>query len=87
VLALRNEIIENTYATVDALHQRFLARPSNASAPRVQEVNQDADSGDEADFDEEMGDAPTSAPSHPRERQERVVDDDGFELVQKPRRR
>lgn len=87
MLALRNEIIENNYATVDALQQRFLARPCNASAPRIQEVNQDADSGDEADFDEEMGDTPASAPSQPRERQERVVDDDGFELVQKPRRR
>lgn len=85
-MVLRTEIAENNFANVDALHQRFLSRPSNsANAPVIQDVDQDAGSSDEEDDDDEMEEAPALVQT--RERQERVVDDDGFELVQKPRRR
>ena len=91
MVALRKQIGDEDYATVDALHARFLAMPSNAraaAAPKITEVDQDAGSSDEEDEDEdddeEMGDAPAPAS---RERQEPVFDDDGFQVVQKGRRR
>ncbi|KAI5809485.1 Pre-rRNA-processing protein TSR2-domain-containing protein [Pyronema omphalodes] len=88
ILSLRSQIAENNFTTVEALHQRFLARSGNSSAPVVQDVDQDADSDDEEEEDEDMADA--GAPElvqTPRERVEKVVDEDGFELVQKQRRR
>jgi pre-rRNA-processing protein TSR2 len=87
---LRKEITDGTFATVDMLHQRFLVMPRNSPLPpKVEEVEQEAGSSDddeEEEEDEEMGDAPTPA-TEPRERLERVVDEDGFELVQKGRRK
>ncbi|KAF8534163.1 Pre-rRNA-processing protein TSR2-domain-containing protein [Trichophaea hybrida] len=76
VVMLRKEVVEGMFATVDMLHQRFLAMAGNSpKPPKVEE-------------DEEMGDAPTAAAAAAeRERVERVVDEDGFELVQKGRRR
>jgi pre-rRNA-processing protein TSR2 len=84
---LRKKIIENDFSTVEALHQRFLAKPKNAAPPTVQHVDQDAGSSDdEEDGDEEMGDAPAPAPAA-RERPAPEIDEEGFETVRSRRRR
>jgi pre-rRNA-processing protein TSR2 len=79
---LRNKIAEEDYAEIDAMHQKFLEKQSKGGAakkPVVQEVDQEAGSSDEEESaDTEMGEAPP-----PQPRAEPVVDEDGFELVQK----
>ncbi|KAL7276602.1 rRNA accumulation-related protein [Rhizina undulata] len=89
VVALRNEILEGNFTIVDQLHARFLSKPKNQvhAAPVVKEVVDEAGSSasEESESDEEMVDAPAPTPAAPvpRERQAPVVDEDGFELVQK----
>ena len=51
-----------------------------------EELDDEDDDDDEEDSDEEMGGASTAPAAVPRERPEPVIDDDGFELVQKRRR-
>lgn len=89
-MALRSDIAEGKFSTVQALHERFLALPPNSASarllPKVHEVDQDAGSSEEEEDDDQvMSDAPVPVPQG--ERLERVIDEDGFELVQKGRRR
>lgn len=90
-MLLKEKVAREDYAEVDEMHKVFLEKQARGAAagskPVVQEVDQEVD-GDEEDEDEdmEMGDAPAQAPA-PRERQEPVIDEDGFELVQKKGRR
>jgi len=91
VCALRKEILAGNFATVDTLHTAFLSKAKNKSKtpPKVKEVvNEAGDSAsdfsedEEGESDIEMADVPAAA-SRTKERLEPVVDDDGFELVQK----
>ncbi|KAI5778074.1 Pre-rRNA-processing protein TSR2-domain-containing protein [Geopyxis carbonaria] len=85
VLALRDDIAAGRFEGVQDMHRAFLAKPQNrgaAAAPRVEEVDQEAGSSeDEEEGDVEMGGV--AAPVAERAPVERVVDEDGFELVQK----
>lgn len=84
VVLLRKEILEGNFSTVDELHTKFLANPRNRQLPPpvVQEVIEEAGSSeDEADSDEEMSEAPSA--EEPRQRLEPIIDEEGFELVQK----
>lgn len=52
------------------------------------EVTEEAGSSeDEGDSDEEMSEAPSTGPAETRQSVEPVIDEDGFELVQKRRRK
>lgn len=80
---MRKEILEGNFSTVDELHTKFLATSRNQQLvpPTVQEVIEEADSSeDEGDGDEEMTEAPST---EPRQQLEPVIDEEGFELVQK----
>jgi pre-rRNA-processing protein TSR2 len=94
IVTIREEIAMGNNTTVDALHQRFLAKPrsgGDATSPKVLEVDQDVGSSEEegGDEDEEMQDVSPAAPMAiaPRERLVPVIDEDGFEVVQKKGRR
>lgn len=85
---LKAMILKEDYVEVDEMHARFLEKQRNRSAaqaaarPVVQEVDQDAGSSEDEDEDTQMGDTEMGeAPVV--ERAEPVVDEDGFELVQK----
>lgn len=82
VVALRKEISEHNFSTVDELHTKFLAAPRNQqlAPPTVEEVIEEADSSEgEGDSDEEMSEAPVEN----RQRLGPAIDEEGFELVQK----
>lgn len=86
MVVLRKEILEGIFATVDELHTKFLANPRNQqlAPPTVREVIEEAGSSeDEDDSDEEMSEAPSTVPVEPRQQLEPVIDEEGFELVQK----
>lgn len=83
MVVLRKEILEGNFATVDELHTKFLANPRNQqlAPPTVREVIEEAGSSEgEDDSDEEMSEAPST---EPRQQLEPVIDEEGFELVQK----
>lgn len=87
VVRLKEQIAIGNFTEVDEMQRLWNEKGSRNSgpAPVVQEVEQEAGSSDEeddVDEDTEMQDAP-SAPVEPRQRPEPVVDEDGFELVQK----
>ncbi|KAK9474538.1 Pre-rRNA-processing protein TSR2-domain-containing protein [Dipodascopsis tothii] len=88
--AVFKQCLEGNFAAVDDMYQRYLARqqqPAAAAAVVVQSVGDDVGSDEDVDEDDEMAEAaPAPAPA-PAPRPERIVDDDGFELVQKPRRK
>lgn len=66
------------------MHAKFLEKAAKGGPvlkPVVQEVEEEAGSSEDEEegADTEMGEAPAA----PREKVEAVVDEDGFELVQK----
>ncbi|TGZ84211.1 hypothetical protein EX30DRAFT_338757 [Ascodesmis nigricans] len=84
VMKLKDQIAIGNFADVDEMQRLWEERGTRRSgpAPVVQEIEEEAGSSEDEDEDTEMQDAPT-APAEPRQRIEPVVDEDGFELVQK----
>lgn len=68
---------------MDELHTRFLTKPlnQNPKPPPVREVIEKVGSSDNGD--EEMSEAPSPLPAEPRQQSKPVIDEEGFELVQK----
>lgn len=83
-MKLKDQIAIGNFADVDEMQRLWEERGTRRSgpAPVVQEIEEEAGSSEDEDEDTEMQDAPT-APAEPRQRIEPVVDEDGFELVQK----
>ncbi|KAI5794499.1 putative 20S pre-rRNA protein [Peziza echinospora] len=101
ICSLREKYLQGNLGAVEAWRTRYENRRRGATtqaaisrAPRVVEKDgdetdeelDDEDDDDEEDSDEEMGGVSTTPAAVPRERLEPVIDDDGFELVQKRRR-
>lgn len=78
ILSLYVECLEGNYAQVDALYNKFMAS-RNAEKVKVQVEDSDDEDGSASDEDEmDVDETP---------KQEPVIDEDGFELVQPRRRR
>lgn len=84
ILGLYVDCLAENYANVDAVYQKFLAS-QNREKVKVQVADSDEDDDEEEDGEdeEENGMEIDEAPS----KQEPIVDEDGFELVQPRRRR
>ncbi|KAK3214733.1 hypothetical protein GRF29_19g1120267 [Pseudopithomyces chartarum] len=93
IMKIRKEVGEGSFATVEALKQKWESRKGkevNTGSVQVKEVEQegDWDSVDEesgSDDDVEMGNAPVAAP--PKEKPAPEVDEDGFTKVVGKKRR
>jgi pre-rRNA-processing protein TSR2 len=93
IMKIRKEVGEGSFATVEALKQKWESRKGkevNTGSVQVKEVDQegDWDSVDEesgSDDDVEMGNAPVAAP--PKEKPAPEVDEDGFTKVVGKKRR
>lgn len=86
IFKIYKEISQNNPSTVDILYKKWQQKQGNKSSHKVV-VDADPNNPDvsdseeeEEDEDEEMGDAPAQPARH-----EPIVDDDGFELVQRRR--
>jgi pre-rRNA-processing protein TSR2 len=94
IMALKREVHDGNFATVDALKQRWertKGREVSTGSVQVKEVEQEGewDSVDEETDDDEddvMRDAPVAA-APPRERPAPQVDEDGFTKVVGKKRR
>ncbi|CAN6603890.1 pre-rRNA-processing protein Tsr2p [Trichomonascus vanleenenianus] len=87
IINLYKEIAEGDTSQVKKLHEQYLEkserRKNQSSKVKVQseEGDDDSSSEEEGDADVEMDDTPP-----PSSKPEPVIDDDGFELVQRKRR-
>lgn len=92
---MKDQILNNDFSLVDELHQKFIAKGGREVAGPITNVETVGDEAgdseeDEEDDDEEMGDAPAPTGELGTEttaRLEKIVDEDGFELVQKKKGR
>lgn len=92
---LRGQILKGDHSGVEEWHKRWLERKGKNVIPagisvverEAEETDGDGDSTDEEE-DVEMEDAPpaTGSGGGVKEKPEPIVDEDGFELVQKRRR-
>ncbi|ANB11013.1 Tsr2p [Sugiyamaella lignohabitans] len=91
IIQLYKECAEGNFSHVDELYAKYQEKESKRKAGllpvnKVQTEGSDEEDEDEeeGDDDEEMNDAPaSSSSSDPSEPQGPIVDEDGFELVQK----
>lgn len=90
-MLIRKEVKENNFSTVDKLYEVYAKKNGEEVAPPASSVQEKTEEGDEDDlddddeeYDDEMEDAPPQLiPAETSQRLEKIVDEDGFELVQK----
>lgn len=87
VFQIYKDCADKNYTRVDALYQAYQSKQPTPKRVEVAEDPNNPDSGDDEDEDvDEAGDLQMDVDHVHHEHNEPVVDDDGFELVQRRRR-
>ncbi|RPA78750.1 hypothetical protein BJ508DRAFT_416356 [Ascobolus immersus RN42] len=91
IMVLKEDIIKNDFSKVEKLHAQFLEKGGKECVPLVHtenaEEDEDDDDDEDGDEDEDMPDQPDAQPHVQVMKPEPVIDEDGFELVQKKKGR